>query len=276
MQESNHKISVENGDMVAYLQGVLLKRCRDNPAYSLRALARQLQVEPSFLSKILNRKRRATPAFIQKVSGILMLEPSAVEEFKLASLKRGGETPGVAPKHPYQDVSLDAFLVIADWYHYAILELTRVKGFKLEPRWIAGKLGITSVEAQQAVQRLTALRMLEIDAKGKLVRAPGSYTTIRHAYSHSAFRKLQKQILTQALEALEEVPMAERDQSSITIAIDKKRLAEAKEKIVRFRREMSALLQPKDADVDSVYQLSISLFPAKKGKLKPTKEGTPE
>jgi uncharacterized protein (TIGR02147 family) len=71
---------------------------------------------------------------------------------------------------------------------------------------------------------------------------------------------MQKQILTQALVALEEVPIEKRDQTSMTMAIDSSLIPEAKLRITRFRRELSSFLE-NGKKKDQVYQLALSLFP---------------
>jgi hypothetical protein len=67
--------------------------------------------------------------------------------------------------------------------------------------------------------------------------------------------------LLQALEALEDVPLESRDQSSMTMAIDPSLLPEAKAKIRDFRRSLCAFLQENARPKSEIYQLSISLFP---------------
>ena len=54
-------------------------------------------------------------------------------------------------------MSIDKFSVISEWYHYAILELTYVSGFKADYKWIARKLSITVEEAKVAIERLIRL-----------------------------------------------------------------------------------------------------------------------
>jgi uncharacterized protein (TIGR02147 family) len=63
-----------------------------------------------------------------------------------------------------------------------------------------------------------------------------------------------------SIHALEELPMEVRDHSAMTMAISRKRLPEAREKIKAFRRELCGFLE-KGSDLDSVYQLGISLYP---------------
>lgn len=62
--------------------------------------------------------------------------------------------------YDYLQVSIDTCSVISDWYHYAILELTYVSGFKANPNWIVKKLSITVEESKSAVERLKRLGLL--------------------------------------------------------------------------------------------------------------------
>ena len=68
--------------------------------------------------------------------------------------------------------------------------------------------------------------------------------------------------------ALDEIPKAEREHVSNTIAIQKCDVVEVKKKIHSFRFRLSQYLQRKDVNPDEVYQLAISFFPiTKKEKL---------
>ncbi|MBI3543074.1 MAG: DUF4423 domain-containing protein [Deltaproteobacteria bacterium] len=214
-----------------------------------------LDVEPSFLSKILNRKRAVTEDTLDRFSRKLSLSPVDVQNFK-TRLKNVELEPALQ----FQQITLDHFQMIADWYHYALLELVSTKGFKPEAKWVARRLGITPGEVSDAVDRLVRLGFLEVTPRGRWVNKSGSNTTVGNEFTAAAFRQLQRQVLEKALIALEEVPMERRDQSSMTMAIDASLLPEAKERIRKFRRELSRFLAKSDS-LDEVYQLGISLYP---------------
>jgi transcriptional regulator with XRE-family HTH domain len=244
------------------LQAELLKRCRSNSSYSLRAFARALRIEPSALSKILKGSRRVTPKMFAQLAKRLGLDPRQIERLKprphdpaYAAPRSGGDAAD------YRQLTIDHFQVIAEWYHYAILELTQTRHFKSSPRWIARTLGITVSEVNAAVERLLRLGMLSIDPEtGRWKDESGAITTVGNDFTAAAFRKLQTQVLQKALAALDETPFEERDQSSMTMAIDSKRLPEAKPLIRKFRRELCALLKS-DGPLDRVYHLGVSLYP---------------
>lgn len=239
-----------------FLQNELLNRCRKNPGYSLRSFARILQISPSSLSRILNGERIASPAMKAKLRRRLSIDPQTFSQLS-DDVSSNAEQKRTAD---FQQLAMDTFNAIADWYHYAILELTNVKGFESNPRWIAKTLGITISEANAAIERLQRLGMLVSTEDGRWINRSGNNTNADGDITASACRKLQRQVLEMALKALEEVPVTDRDQSSMTLAIKRERMPEAIEKITQFRREFTQFLE-QDSERDAVFQLGISFYP---------------
>ncbi|MFM6930213.1 MAG: DUF4423 domain-containing protein [Bdellovibrio sp.] len=60
---------------------------------------------------------------------------------------------------------------------------------------------------------------------------------------------------------LEKMPSEEREQSTITITVDEARLAEAKERIKNFRKELAQFLDAGVVQPGKTYQISVSMFP---------------
>ena len=248
-------------DFRFFLQNELINRCKKNQSYSLRSFAKSLQIEPSALSKILNGKRVAREKTLTKLCNHLSVEPDQLEKFKLYLKNRKRVSKeNETSKTSFNELALDTFRIISDWYHYAILELVSVRGFVENEKWIAKVLGITVSEVNIAVERLVRLKFLKITKDGKWINISGGNTTMKNEFTAIAFRKLQKQILKKAIVALEEVPFEKRDQTSMTMAIDSHLLPEAKERITKFRRELCMFLQ-NNGKKDHVYNLSISLYP---------------
>ncbi len=233
------------------LQLELTKRCEKRPGYSLRAFSRSLQISPSSLSRILRGERTVSQKKALKLANQLGLGPLNIENHKSGRIKKTKD---------FANLELEKFAVISDWYHFAILELTQVSDFQSDPRWVAKKLNLTVSEVNIAISRLKNLGLIA-ETNGKLTNISGNNTTLNDSkYSSSAARKMQKQILQQALTAVDEVPVTSRNQTSMTMAISTARLPEAIACIKKFRREMSHILE-QDSKKDAVYQLSVSLFP---------------
>jgi transcriptional regulator with XRE-family HTH domain len=241
------------------LRAELVRRCRQNPAYSLRAFAKSLGFSPAFVSKLLHGKRRFTDATIRRIGERLALSPAELEP-----LRSPPTDVSVAPELPaYREIRGDQFQLIADWYHFAILELTTLEGFEASPRWIARKIGINQHQAADALTRLERLGYLTRDRHGRLRLGAEHNTTDSPDLVRPAARQQQAQFLDLAAVALQEVPFELRSQTGMTMAIPADRVGEAVAAIGEFRRKLTAQLQRPGART-AVYQLSISFFPLTK------------
>ncbi len=205
---------------------------------------------------MLRGNRKITAEKIKKLGFRIGLSPRQIETYLHSPLQTHSPSDEILD---IQNLALDTFELIADWYHYAIFELIQVQDFKSDPKWIAKRLGIHVVEANAAIERLLRLNLVQVSNR-RLQQKVSFITTIKNPHSAEAFRKQQMQILKKALVALEQVPIEKRDQSGLTLAINSERLPEIKEKIKQFRRSLYRTLD-KDQKKDAVYQLSISFYP---------------
>ena len=136
---------MENETIKNIIQQEFVKRCRNNESYSLRAFARSLGVDQSLLSKILRGKRAITQKLALTICSTLGIESEKVKQ--VFNEEQGSELN-------YKMIAEDIFAMISDWYHYAILELIKIKDFSSNVKWIANTLSITPSEVQIAIERL--------------------------------------------------------------------------------------------------------------------------
>jgi len=254
---------MHDSDFRNYLEEELRKRCKANPRYSLRAFGRALDIEASALSKVLNGKRRLKSETYTRIADRLGLGPAQVEKFKPdAILKRNRKGMDQTSELPaYENLTDEHFQIIADWYHFAILELTHLKNFNPKLKWISRVLNLPYAEVSAAVSRLKRLDYLEITPDGKWIDRSTRLSAVSGTYTNAAKQKLQKQVLEKSIEALQEVPRLERDHSSMTMAIQTSKLPEARNLIGKFRRELCKLLEGDQTEANQVYHLGISLYP---------------
>ncbi|WP_373999224.1 TIGR02147 family protein [Bdellovibrio bacteriovorus] len=252
------------------LQKELQRRCQVNPRYSLRAFARALEINPSHLSKILNGQIGISEDKFEHFITVLKLPNTIVQHLKRRDFflreieKQGQWMERVEKQVEFLNLSLDQFRVMADWYHYAILELTRLADFQSDVSWIEARLGLSGTETQDAVDRLFRLNMLVKSDDGKWKDNSDHVSNGTPSGTADARRDLQKQILNLALGALDDIPVEERLQSSMTMAVSRNQIEKAKQGIVTFQRAFATLLQEESEKKDSVYKLSISFFPVTK------------
>lgn len=251
------------------LKEELTRRCEANPRYSLRAFGRSLGFEASNLSQMIAGKRVPTLKSAQRLVAGLELDPPAKRAF-FSSLVEAQRARGATQLKAYlpeiaesaqTELSLQLFRVIADWYHYAILALTQTRDFKGGPKQIAASLGITELEAKLAIERLTRLGLLEVK-RGKLTSTNNGFTTADKEVTGAALKKHQRQILLKAIASLESDPLEERSVTSLTMAINPKKLPEAKRRLEKFTKELCDFLE--EGPRTRVYEMSLALFPLQK------------
>lgn len=243
------------------LQQILLKHMTEarvrNPAYSLRSMAKRIKISPAALSEVLNDKRRVSPKLAARILDSLSVSP--VEKTELLGLF-AGKTPSSIPsaKNSLTELANDQFKVIANWYHFAILSLAETKDFRDDSQWIADRLNIRISDAEAAIERLKRLGMLHVGKSGHLEPSGEQFATSDEIAS-AALRGFHSEVLEMARYSLETVSIDRRDFTTVTMAVDPKRLSEAKKMIRRFRAKLCEYLE--QGDRTEVYQLSINLFP---------------
>lgn len=256
----------------AILQEEFSRRSERNPKYSLRAFARTLKVDPASLSKILSDQMVPSWKLAQTILEILDLKAEERNRFLSSvaehhnSRNRERLNPAIrqftaATEILARELTAETFRVIADWYHYAILELTFTRSFRPDPTWIAQALDISPMEAKLALQRLMDLELLR-EEDGTLKKSDVSLTIADKQLTTPALRRRQKQVLEKAIESLERDPIHLRDTTSLCMAIDPKKIPEAKRMIQEFKKNLCAFLE--SGNREQVYELAISMFPTQK------------
>jgi uncharacterized protein (TIGR02147 family) len=168
----------------------------------------------------------------------------------------------------YQALGPVQFEAISDWYHYAILEMTRTRIKKPSDKKLAKSLGLTESEVKLAIERLLRANLLKIDDDNNWedLTLEGLATNISDPMStNSSRRKLQRQVLDKSLKALDELPNSQRDHTSVTLAMSLEDLEEAKEMIRHFRRKFTEHFEHKSKP-KQVVNLHIGFYPVSNSK----------
>ena len=225
-----------------------------NSAYSVRAFSQKLGLNHSAVSEILNGKRKVGIKLARRLADSLMLE--AEQRSALFSPPSPSDSRG----HTRALLEADQFKVIADWYHFAILSLAETKGFKSDVIWIARRLGIHKSQAKDAVERLCRLQMMR--TKGDRLFTTGRYFSSPDGISDLAVRRTHHQYLEMAGQALTTSSVDERDFTAVTMAIDPRKLPEAKRRVRAFRDDLCAFLE--SGDKKEVFEMCLQIFPLTK------------
>ena len=266
----NALVMNENTFYKTQLKKELAARIERNPRYSIRAFSKALDIDVGAFSRILSGKQIPSFKLAQKILSGLDLQPEDLDRFmdSIAQTQRSRNLERLSPlvrkyqqksKHPKTaDLSIDLYRIIADWYHFAILELTFVDEFQSHPRFIAKELGITVTEASLAVERLMNFGLLQ-EQDGVYIKTDVSLSTADKHLTTPALRKNQKQFLEKAIHSLENDPIEERNMSSMTMAIDPEKLPVAKQMIREFNQALCKFLE--SGKRKRVYNMEIALYP---------------
>lgn len=208
------------------------------------------------LSLVLSGKRPLSKKAAQKVSDALALSPEERAAF-FKRFKKAGDMPEII-EESYQQMQLDAFEAVSNWYYYAILSLLETKSAKWDQRWIGQKLRIPPAQAKIAMDNLVNLGL--VSRQGLRWRQTGLPIKIDNMHTSAAAKRWYKQVFEKSLESLDNDPFEARSHTCITFAMDPKHVEYAREKIRQFRLSLARELERK-GNCTRVYKLAVQMFP---------------
>jgi uncharacterized protein (TIGR02147 family) len=256
-------------DYREFLKSELASRFKKNPKYSLRARARQVGVSPATLSLVMKGTRGLSQDSALKVAQRLQLKRREQEYFCLLVQHASCANPelresihlrltSISPKRAPKDIDLDVFKTIADWHHFAILELTQLPTFLLSAQTAARALGIAKIDCELAIDRMKRLGLLKADEQGVLRKSHSKILT-KSKSPNQALRSFHKQMLSKAIDSLETQTPDEKIVGSETFAFDPSQISEARELTEEFFQKMVALAA-KSKNKSAVYHFGLQLF----------------
>jgi uncharacterized protein (TIGR02147 family) len=217
----------------------------------------------------LNGRHGLSPARGHAVAAALGLSGQMSELFVNLVTAHHGRDPRTkksAEKRVQRDLSQldfyrlseDSWQLIADWYYFAILELTKLSSCDSSHSYFSKALGLPQQVVSDAIARLLRSNLLK-RAKGRLVATNANVAVGDSGMPNDAIRLGHKQTLERAIHAIYNQNLEQRHFSSINFVMSRDALPRAKELIRNFRRELAAEVRKFPA-ADRVYTLSVQLF----------------
>ncbi|MBL7545059.1 MAG: TIGR02147 family protein [Bdellovibrionaceae bacterium] len=254
-------------DFRKLLKSELSARIAKNSKYSLRAMAIRIGVSASTLSDILNNKRSCSLETAEKMALYLEMSPSQKENFlnlvKIDAIKNPHlkQRLSDAMSEKISDDSRLAFEqslfeIISDWHHNAILALLKTEGIWNE-KSIAKSLGISIYEVKTALSRLEDIRLVQ--GQEGVYRTSIGHPMVSAKVPNLALRKYHKQMLSKALDSIEEQTTAEKVIRTETLAFNENDLDEVNALAAEF---MGKLVQvsKKARKRNMVYHAGFQFF----------------
>ena len=232
-----------------------------NGRYSERAFAQALGLSPGFLKLLFQGKKHLSFERSKEIAGKLRW----TEQKKQVFLKRVQEASLKNQKSLLGKVVVDqeSFVEIADWFHFAIIELIKVKNGSVTIEQICKRLKLSKTEASFAIKHLLRVGMVK-QLNASKFNSPNDYEI--PSISHSGIRKYHHQMLTLASRSIEDQGMEKRNLRGLTLAFDSERIEEAKNEIQKFTSSFEKKFSA--GKLDSVYQLSLAFFRLDEGEQK--------
>jgi uncharacterized protein (TIGR02147 family) len=251
-----------------FLREVLTERIQQNRQYSLRGFARNIGIQPSLLSEVLGGRRKLSVESANLVAQELGLTGQEQDYFELLVELDRAKNPArrestlrkiqqINPnKKNIHDLSVDHFVVISEWYHFAILRLTEVEGFQWSIKNVARALGIHEVEVSLALERLERLQLIET-VKGKKPVKTGDNYLVHSSVPNEAIRKYHQQMLQKTTEALSSQGPKERFSGTEDLLLAEDQMKEASEIFEECFTKILALSKKPSQKQKQVYHVGI-------------------
>lgn len=258
---------------VEFLRSAFLERKQRNPAYSLRAFARDMGFSDTLICLVFSGKRSLTVRQAAQMGIMLGLPKAEAEIFTRAALlsspvharRKAGARNGrtVVRATLFREYEVERLKLVSHWFHLAILDLTDTRDFRDDPAWIAERLGISRVEADDAIARLIRVELLRRTPEG--LRKTDKFFHLEAKRSDPAVRTYHRQMIARAsaeLDRTSDEDYSRRNLTGVTLSVREDRMPGARRMIQKFQRELTEYLADGgSAECDEVYQLNVQLFP---------------
>jgi uncharacterized protein (TIGR02147 family) len=259
-----------------FLRHLFEKRKADHSFYSYRLFSQKAGFKsPNFLKLVVDGKRNLTKESVYRVAKAFGLNKS--ESDYLENLVFLNQSKTLDEKNLYLSrimryrVKCDPRLLESSeyeyyslWFNPVICELAGAVDFVDDYRRLGNAVvpAITAAEAEKSVGLLLKLGFIVRNDNGTYRRAAPSFTTGAQVRS-VAVANYHKAMMRLASESIERFAAAERDITSVTVAVSDETWRIMREKLQRVRRELLELAEA-EKKPKRVVQLNLQLFPLSK------------
>jgi len=258
-------------DYCAYLRDFFEERRKTFSFFSYRFLGQKVGVDPGNLVKILQGKRHLSLAAIKSFIAYAKFSDREAKyfetlvQFKKAKSEKDNKSlfeklMDIQRADPYRLEPIQ-YEFYQKWYHTAILALLHGVDFRGDYKTLANRTQppITLKQAKESIALLLKLNLIYKDPAGAYIPTNNTLTTGAR-WKSMAIRMFQQQAISLALESLERFSPAERDVSTVTVAVGKEEIEEIKRVTAEYRRTVLQIASASEK-ASRVYQLNIQLFP---------------
>lgn len=252
------------------------RRKKEMPFYSYRMMGDRIGLDSSYLYRILRKKQHLPAHSLEAAKELVGISGRSAEYFNLLYASNVSKDPAqreelMSRAIALRDVERRALQsaelkLLKNWWIPAVRAYLELNGGVANLKQIASALcpPITEEQANEAIETLKSAGFVKKLASGKLGLTE-AHLTVSGTEKAKAVRNFQKQALHLANESLENIPVDERNVSTLTISIDQPGFEDLKDMLREFRR----LVQKRVDSVknpDRVMQLSMAFYPVARKK----------
>lgn len=265
----------EHDNTAGFLKATLELKSKQNARYSLRAFAKKIGLSPGGLSQIMNGKKNLSVERAHAIGLALELDPQETEYFLSLVQLESAKAPALKLQYlekvkllnPKLEgskdlkqtlLTLDHFKLISDWYGLAIIELVTIVEGEWTATSIAKKMGLSKIEVENTLTRLTNLELIEQTADGHFVRIAGA-VMIHASVPNEAIRNYYTGVHQRSLESLTTQTVAEKVIGAQVFAFDPAQIDEVRELADQFLNQLNELAK-KGKHRTQVYQAITNIF----------------
>jgi len=271
--EITNNISIYSySDPILFLNDFWNQKREVNNKYTVRAWSKKMGLKfHGPLYDILRGQRKIPKSYIPGFIKTLPLDSKESIYFEtLVDINRAKKADEkeyfisrlsqLSPKKSIRFYELESFSSMKDPLHFALIEMTQLKGFKYDLNWIQNKLGVkrSISEIKQMIERLVSLGLL-IEIDNSLQR------TAQHIYSKQdvpdlALREYHKSLLKISSQAIDQQEISDREYNATCLNIKEDDIQSLKLELRSFMQEMISKYEAKPGDAKDTYQLNTQLF----------------
>lgn len=264
-----------------FLRDTWNEKRKTNPSFSIRAWAKMMGMKAHGpLHQMVLGNRSIPKKYVIPLAKSLKLESKEIIYFEtLIDLERAKSPElkqlyaerlqDLVPKKKISFLEVENFRYLKDPLHMLILEMTMLKDFKSDAKWIKERINLncTVSEVEDALDRLVTLGLMSEDQQGNFSK------TNKNLYSKQDVKDLglqeyHKNLMKLAGTALEKQEVSEREFNAYSISIEKNKIPRAKELIRKFMNDFAIEIEAKPNEAEETYQLNIQFFGMTKGEHK--------
>ena len=246
------------------------------PFYSYRMMGDKLGLDSSYLYRVLQKKQHLPAHALPAAKEILDLSGREAEYFDL--LFSAAVTKDKSKREELMAKALDLrdvdrhclqaaeLKLLENWWIPAVRAYLELNGGIVNVKQISRDIcpPITEAQAQEAIDTLLEVGLVQKMASGKLALTD-AHLTVGGPEKKQAVRNFQKEVLSLASNALDNIPVDERNISTLTLSVDQSCFDDLGDMLREFRRLVQKRVDSAK-NSDRVMQLSMAFYPiARKG-----------